>query len=399
MGHAVALDAKAAPADWINVVRPHKQASLSSTLMRMVAATRISPLRIMKDFVALSFGPGKVSFWDYNRLKLFDQDFWSGEDRRKVVGQLRSSKIWNTVNFQTDWWGFFDNKLASCNYLGTFGLPIISNLAVYCGNVAIARNEQVLSDNAALRRFLLQDEHYPLFGKPASGTQSLGSVALRRHRPELASVETFDGQIISLTDFVDEIVKHYTGGYLFQRLVAPHRSIRALCGERLATIRVLTLRTGPGEPQVLRVCWKIPVGHNMADNYWRSGNLLAKLCPETGEVLRVVSGTGVEMRTHTHHPDTHASLIGFRLPHWENIIATASEAARLMDQAPLIGWDIAVLDDGPVIVEMNERPDFILPQLADARGILDEQLLDFMAVQKKKIKARMAEERRERKTL
>lgn len=398
MGQALALDAKLAPAEWISITRPQKPADFGSTLMRIVAATGLSPLRITKDFVSLSLGPGKVSFWDYNRLKLFDRDFWAGENRRTVVGQSRSLDIWTTVNFQRDWWGFFDNKLASCNYLAAFGFPIIPNLAVYCGNVTIAQNDQVLSDEAALRRFLSEGEHYPLFGKPANGAQSLGSVALRHPRSDQDGVETFDGRVISLSDFIGEIAKHYSDGYLFQRFAAPHSAIRALCGERLATIRVLTLRTGTEAPQILRVCWKIPVGGNMADNYWRSGNLLAKLAPETGEVLSAVSGTGVDMASHAHHPDTHAPLIGFRLPYWDKVIATAREAARLMEQAPLIGWDIAVLDDGPVIVEMNERPDFILPQLADARGILDPPLLDFMAVRKNQLRAQDHARKQEIKT-
>ncbi len=32
---------------------------------------------------------------------------------------------------------------------------------------------------------------------------------------------------------------------------------------------------------------------------------------------------------------------------------------------------------------MNGRPDFILPQLADGRGVLDAQLREAMAAQKK----------------
>jgi len=58
---------------------------------------------------------------------------------------------------------------------------------------------------------------------------------------------------------------------------------------------------------------------------------------------------------------------------------------------PLIGWDVAALDDGPVIVEMSERPDFFLPQLADARGVLDAELTGFLATQKRKAAERRAE--------
>jgi hypothetical protein len=398
VAHAIALDTEPAPSDWISVAPQHETPDIAAALMRIATSARISPLRVMSDFVRLSFGPGKVSFRDYNRLKLFDREFWANEDRRQVVGQLRNVDIWTAINFRQDWWGFFDNKLASCAYLSAFGLPVIPNLAIYRENLKI-HGAQVASDKEELRNFLRSEDHYPLFGKPTDGLQSLGSVALRHYLPDRDSVETFDGHIIKLDAFIAEIAKHYAAGYLFQRLVLPHAAIRAVCGERLATIRVITLRPGMEAPQVLRVCWKIPAGKNMADNYWRKGNLLAKLDPNTGEVLRVLSGTGVDLAQHSHHPDTNAPLIGFRLPQWQAIIATVTEAARLMEQAALIGWDVAVLDDGPVIVEMNERPDFILPQLADGRGILDAQLLDFMAGQKKKSVERRQALKRENKNL
>jgi hypothetical protein len=399
MGQAIALDANPAQADWISFARPQEPSNVGSTLMRIVAATRTSPLQIVSDFARLWYGPGKVSFRDYNRLKLFDQEFWADNDRRNVVGQHRGYEIWTKVNWRLDWWAFFDNKLASSHYLAAFGFPVIANLAIYCENVTPARSAKVLSNKQALRRFLERADHYPLFGKPANGYQSLGSLALRRHRPDEDSVEIFDGRVIGLDDLAAELGKHYSDGYLFQRLIAPHDAIRAVCGERLPTIRVLTLRTGSEAPQLLRACWKIPVGCNMADNYWRTGNLLAKLDKNTGEVKRVISGSGVDLAAHSHHPDTGANLIGFRLPHWDAVVATALEAARVMEQAPLIGWDIAVLDDGPVIVEMNGRPDFTLPQLADSRGILaDSPLQDFIAAQKKKKAEWRAVLQQERKT-
>jgi hypothetical protein len=46
---------------------------------------------------------------------------------------------------------------------------------------------------------------------------------------------------------------------------------------------------------------------------------------------------------------------------------------------PLIGWDMAATEDGAVIVEPNFTPDFDLAQLADRRGILDDQFKAFLA--------------------
>ena len=67
------------------------------------------------------------------------------------------------------------------------------------------------------------------------------------------------------------------------------------------------------------------------------------------------------------------------------MLDTVINAARLMQHVPLIGWDVTALDEGPVIVEMNETPDFFLPQLADGRGILEPELTDFMAVQQRNL--------------
>src|SRR3546814_6489185 len=37
---------------------------------------------------------------------------------------------------------------------------------------------------------------------------------------------------------------------------------------------------------------KIPAGANIADNFWRAGNMLANIDPEHGTILRVLRGTG-----------------------------------------------------------------------------------------------------------
>ncbi len=369
----------------IDVARPQAGLSIDAALLKMVAEAKSSPLKIMRDYVGLSFGPGKVSFKDYTQLRLFDGAFWADADRRAVVGQHRGVEIHQQANYRHEWWGLFDNKIAMASYLAAYGFPTIPVLAVYAQDLGttashVARNAQ------ELRRVLTDEANYPMFGKPAEGLQSLGSVGLKRYVPQSQCLETTDGRVIALDAFVADIVRHYAEGYLLQKFAVPHAAIRALCGERLATIRIVSLNTEAG-PKVFRACWKIPAGANVADNYWRSGNLLAQLDLAQGLVLRVVSGSGLGLTRHEVHPDTRAGMIGFAIPHWDAIVAMVLGAARLMRHVPLIGWDVAALDGGPVIVEMNERPDFFLPQLADARGVLDTELTAFLAEQKRKAAA------------
>ncbi len=366
----------------VDIARPQVAQSIDNALLKMVTETKASPLKIMRDYVGLAFGPGKVSFKDYTQLRLFDEAFWVGADRRAVVGVHRNVELHQQINFRHEWWGLLDNKIAMASYLSAYGFPTIPTLAVYAENLGTSA-AHVVRNAQELRRVLTDEAHYPMFGKPTEGLQSLGSVGLKRYAAASQCLETADGRVVALDAFVADITHHYAGGYLLQKFVTPHAAIRALCGDRLPTIRVVTLNTG-SDPKVFRACWKIPAGANVADNYWRSGNLLAQLDIAQGKVLRVLSGSGLGLTHHTQHPDTGIAMIGFEIPHWSAIVSTVIEGARLMQHVPLIGWDVTALDNGPVIVEMNERPDFLLPQLADARGVLDAELTDFLAVQKRK---------------
>jgi len=366
----------------IDVARQHAAAEVDSALLKIVAASKTSPLKIMRDYVGLAFGPGKITFEDYTQLRLFDNAFWSGVNRRTVVGRGGSAAISLTINYRRDWWALAMNKVASTSYLAAHGFPVIPILAIYCNNLKTG-TASVACDEQQLHKILVDESNYPMFGKPAEGVQSLGSVGLRRYVPQKKSLETHEGREIPLDAFIDQLRTHYATGYLFQKFMTPHAAIRALCGDRLATIRIITLATETG-PKVFRVCWKIPAGENAADNFWRKGNLLAKIDIDQGRVKRVLSGVGLDLLQHDRHPDTDLPLIDFQIPHWQRALDIAIEAARMMRHIPLIGWDVAVLDEGPVVVEMNQTPDFILPQLADGRGVLEAELTDFMAVQKRK---------------
>jgi hypothetical protein len=224
----------------IDVARPEAAQKIDSTLLKIVAASGMSPLKVMRDFLGLAFGPGRVSFADYEALRLFDSAFWAGADRRLVVGHQRNVAINQTINFRHDWWGMLDNKIATGSYLAAYGLPILPTVAVYCDRLKSGAGK-VACDAEALRAILTDESNYPMFGKPAEGLQSLGSIGLRRYLPQLQSLETREGRLVPLAEFIEQVRTHYAGGYLLQKFVSPHAAIRALCGDRLATVRRVRL--------------------------------------------------------------------------------------------------------------------------------------------------------------
>lgn len=359
----------------------HEETLTLPVLQQLGEASGMGPTQVVRDFAGLAFGPGKLSFADYVRLRLFDRAYWSECDRRSVVGQRRNRDLAVEINYRHDWYGLLDDKVAAIAYLSAYGLPTAKIAAIFAPRLTRGPAD-ILRDRAALRQFLARDDVYPLFGKPVAGFQSLGAMGLRRSHPGEGELETIGGTRIGLDAFVEDIANHYDGGYLFEHFLAPHPDAVRLHGERLGTARILTLSDGDGA-RIFRASWKIPAGANLADNFWRNGNLLAKLDLATGRIARAVTGTGLDMQVMTHHPDTGEALVERPIPCWEDMKAAALEAANLMRHVPMIGFDIAATAQGPVIVEMNETPDLFLNQFAHAQGILEPAFLEFVAAQKR----------------
>jgi hypothetical protein len=63
-----------------------------------------------------------------------------------------------------------------------------------------------------------------------------------------------------------------------------------------------------------------------------------------------------------HHPTTGAPIRGKRLPCWDEVKQLAVRAHGAFRPRVLIGWDIAITNEGPVIIEGNRGPDMDLMQ-------------------------------------
>ena len=388
------------------LVTKRQSANLNVGEMITVAAQRCgkTPVQMMCEFAKLAFGPGKLSFEEYFALGVHDHK-GGPLDAMAFVGLKGAREIWRTMNFDQTWTGVTDDKLAADAMFRGLGFAVPNTVAVYSTKKKLPAYK-VLNSAESLAAFLQQPSNYPLFGKPNDSLQSLGSASLASYDAATNSLVTTQGETIALDAFVTEILENYSAGYLFQARLKPHPEVRAMCGNRAATVRVMTVMRKTG-PEVLGALWKIPAGLNAADNFWRQGNLLAQLDLETGRVRRVVCGAGLDAQEVEAHPDTGAKLIGMQVPDWRKLIDVALDAHRFLSNIGLIGWDIAPCETGPVIVEPNCTPDFALPQIAERRGALDDRLKALIAekkaesqvVAKRNVQAHTDERTRESKRL
>ncbi len=70
------------------------------------------------------------------------------------------------------------------------------------------------------------------------------------------------------------------------------------------------------------------------------------------------------------HPISNAAIAGRVLPNWHDAVALARRAHReAFPEYTLVGWDVALTADGPIILEGNGKPCLIVAQRAPRKGL------------------------------
>lgn len=141
------------------------------------------------------------------------------------------------------------------------------------------------------------------------------------------------------------------------------------------TIRCATFLQD-GEVHILFTFLRIGQKNSVVDN-GGAGGLIASIHTETG----IVDSPGVTEfgQSAIFHPDTHAQILGFGIPRWEEMKETAVKLARAVPTQKYISWDLSLTARGWVVVEGNCIGQFIGPQISTQRGIR-EKLSPFFAL-------------------
>ncbi len=345
----------------------------SATMVAVARAHGLSPLAQMRQMIALRFGPGKIAQPEYYAYRLFDPDL-TPDQKREFVGRTGSWQLNNRMNPAklTGARVFVADKVMYTALLQQLGLPTTRTQAVASRTRHFGRIP-ALGDPAALRAFLTTQARFPLFAKPCEGRASVGSAMLAR-------IE--DGQIVmgnarraNLEAFCAEVFADYPEGFIFQTALSQHRTLSDIAGPAIGTIRVVSVRD-TDQPRALYAAWKIPSPDAMSDNFWQAGSMLAQV-DARGLVGNCWAGTGLDGRFIETHPVSGARFSGIRIPHWDAILELAGKAHALFPEFGIIGWDIAVTPDGPVIIEANDNPYHALWQMPEGCGIRND---DFMQV-------------------
>lgn len=232
---------------------------------------------------------------------------------------------------------------------------------------------------------LLQDLPSSFVVKPSLGYQGAGILFF--HKPSPIEVTTWDGIPLTAAEFVEHLAESFSAPtmplvdgstaeelrhsadkhvLMVQPALKSHESLRRLSDKELIqTLRICTILDDRDEPHIHFIFLKLLGGNNLQDNFHQgsNGNLLAYIDEQRGTISRVICRDPVSGITQTvqNHPETEISFEDYMVPFWPEACELAIKAARAFPQTRAVGWDIALTEDGPLLLEGNGTWDPVAP--------------------------------------
>ncbi len=188
--------------------------------------------------------------------------------------------------------------------------------------------------------------------KPYDG---LGGMDVRKvHAEDIEDLKAYYDTCVEKHIFLEEVVRQ-------------HPEMNRLCAKSVNTIRIMTFNDH-GKSEILWMGLRVGNGKNDVDNFHAQGMGVA-IDMETGKLKG--NALDKDCVAFSVHPTSGVPFDGFQIPCFEEAKQMVLKASLESDKILVVGWDVAISENGPLIIEGNRRPGFDLVQMLDERGRRD----------------------------
>lgn len=165
-------------------------------------------------------------------------------------------------------------------------------------------------------------------------------------------MQLFDGTEIYLSSFLSKTP------LIFESLIHQTEQLSSLNTSSVNTIRFMTTLHPNGDAKIIATFIKIGRSGKCVDNAGSGGNVDACIDTETGEIKYTIQFDGWrKIKNITHHPDSGNQVEGIKIKDWKNIKSQVIDFQRSFPYIKAAGWDIAITDEGPLVIEVNDMWD------------------------------------------
>ncbi len=313
-------------------------------------------LRILLDLLVWLIQHREVNSYYY--VYGFDRQYGVNTDNflsYRVFRKTRESKNLHPKNGAGyNYVCILRDKFVFSQFVSSLGVPTPLNLAISNGR-SITWLDQM---RTVPLDALLQDPelHFDAFCKRLEGINGKGAfpISLRDSRLFINNDE------ITLAQLEDRL----DGQYLIQERVQQHPKMSDLHPHSINTIRLITFNNS-GRVQVFSAALRMGTKGRSLDN-WTAGGILVGIDLASGRLREQgVYKPGYGGKVHE-HPETHVPFFGFEIPYFQDAVALAIKLHEYCYGIHSIGWDIAIAETGPIIIEGNDDWDGAVPMALEA---------------------------------
>ena len=311
--------------------------SLFATVKAIHKKTGISRIKLFFDVVrcGLKYGAG---YKDYQLCEWWNLN---AEQRATYVTRGINNRIVSLLN-DKEYYHILDNKIEFNNTFGSF-----------LGRKWIDMTTATEEDFEAFLEGL-----DTIISKPAEeacgrGVEKLAVADFPSHKALLEHLRTINSA-------------------LCEECIIQHKDVAALYPLSVNTYRVVTVFT-EGEAHIVYAFIRIGNGGRFVDNI-NAGGMAAPINIDTGVIeYPAFDKDSVYYET---HPYTNCPIKGWQLPFWKESVEMVLSAAKVIPQVGYVGWDVAVTENGPLLIEGNPFPGHDIlqmpPHVPDKIGMLPQ---------------------------
>ena len=184
--------------------------------------------------------------------------------------------------------------------------------------------------------------------------------------------------------------------YIVEERLNNHPELLPFTDGRLAVIRLLTTWNKSGKHELLCALITLPHSGDITD-FIVSNFVFSHIDIHSG---RMKGGHRFEpgFPFSDYHPDSKTKISGNILPCWEELIDLSLKAHQTLPGVVVVGWDLAITPQGPVIIEGNTGPGLMWHQVAGGEHLGESALADALIFHAERLQAQERAEARRRRT-
>ena len=260
-------------------------------------------------------------------------------------------KCWKQNN--PDYISILDNKHLFELFFSQYHLRLVKSIA-YNTNSLFFKQNNIFQINSV--------EEFTHFLTPLIKEESFaGSIFIKKKEASCGGKGVFkisynelESDKMKLENIFNEVIK---SGFVFQDLVIQHEELNKLNPFCINTIRIDTYTNRQKISKILSSFIRLGINKSFVDNVSSGGVFVGiNLSDGTLHSEAFSDFTHGKGKLLTIHPETNCKFEGFQIPFFQEAKKLAIDAAQHVPQLKVIGWDIAIQPDGPVLIEGNDTP-------------------------------------------